>query len=276
MSLLRRHIIIAAVVAALLIMLARTGMLGTVVQRIALDGAAPVLTALQFPFRAAGTVWDTIAGARRLRAENQALRVRVSELEYAYNSQAALVERTRQLEDLVRLRQEYQFPLLSARIVLRDELAWSKTIIVDRGRSDGVEAGMAVVSGAGLVGQVIEAGREYARVLLVTDRNFKAGGRLRQSRAAGLVEGQGADEMMLNYLSREAAVAPGEEVVTAGVGGAFPAGILVGKVKETFAEEYGFYKYATIVPAVRLDTLEIVAVVLRQPSAIDVTVEQGP
>jgi len=64
-------------------------------------------------------------------------------------------------------------------------------------------------------------------------------------------------------------VAQGDEVVTSGLGGIFPAGYLIGTVKRALFEEYGFYQYATVRPAVDFNTLEMVAVVKRLPPQID-------
>ncbi len=264
-----KHVIGIAAVVALVIVLARSGLFGGAVDRAVTDVSTPVMDVLGFPGRLLGDSFKTIARNRALRAENARLRARVSELERLYNSRKGLEQRCRRLEELVHLQEEYQYDALPARIVLKDDMSWSKTIVINRGRKDGLMPNMAVISGAGLVGKIIETGYAYSRVLLVVDKTFKAGARLRASRYAGLIEGQGVDRLVLNYLPRDAMVAQGDEVVTSGLGGVFPAGYLIGTVKRALFEEYGFYQYATVRPAVDLNTLEMVAVVKRLPPQID-------
>jgi len=162
-----------------------------------------------------------------------------------------------------------------ARVVLKDDLGWSKTIVIDRGTRDKLTANMAVVAGAGLVGKIIETGYAYSRVLLVIDKSFKAGARLRQSRNTGLIEGSGANDVVLNYLPRDAAVDEGEEVITSGMGGVFPAGYLIGTVQKTMLEELSFYQCASIEPAVNFNVLEMVAVIRQLPPEIDVPDARG-
>lgn len=270
-----RRVVYAALLAtaaAVMVILVRTGLLGTAAQKLAFDVSAPVLDAAGWPWRAARAGWATLAGNRRLRAEHARLTARVGELERQVNLQQESAARMPQLEELVKVQEQYPGAII-ARIVLKDELSWSKTVVINRGERDGIMLNMAVVSGAGLVGKIIQTGYAYSRVLLLTDRTFKAGARLRRSRYTGIINGRGTHEMVLNYLPRDAAVLPGDEVVTSGLGGIFPPGYLIGRVREAIFEEYGFYQYASVQPAVNVNTLESVAVLQRLPPQIDVSEE---
>jgi len=270
-----RRVVYAALLAAaaaLVVIMVRGGLLGAAAQHLAFDLSAPVLDAAGWPWRAARASWITISDNRRLRAENERLAQRVGELERALNGMQETEARMRQLEELVKVHEQYPDAVI-ARVVLKDELGWSKTIVINRGERDGLTVNMAVVSGAGLVGKIIQTGYAYARVLLLTDRSFKAGARLRRSRHTGVVKGHGTHEMVLSYLPRDAAVLPGDEVITSGLGGIFPPGYLIGTVREAIFEEYGFYQYASVQPAVHVNMLESVAVLQRLPPQIDVPEE---
>lgn len=261
-----------ATLAAALVILVRTGLLGAAAQNLAFDVSAPLLDAAGWPWRAARAAWATLAENRRLRAEHAALTARIGELERQLRMLQESAARMPQVEELLNVQEHYPGALL-ARVVLKDELSWSKTIVINRGERDGVMINMAVVAGAGLVGKIIQTGYAYSRVLLLTDRSFRAGARLRRSRHTGLINGRGTHELVLNYLPRDAAVLPGDEVVTSGLGGIFPPGYLIGRVREAIFEEYGFYQYASVQPAVNVNTLENVAVLLRLPPQIDVPEE---
>lgn len=258
------------VILALVIILSRGGLLGGAVDRAATDISTPLVDLMGLPFRLLKDKFAVLGNNEILIKKNKALANRVKILERQINSFKNREDQYNQLEELSRLKDEYNYDVLPARIVLKDNMDWSRTIVINRGSRDGLTPNMAVVSGAGLVGKIIRTGYAYSRVLLLIDSTFKVGARLRNSRFAGLLEGRGMNQLILNYLPREATFQKNEEVVTSGLGGIFPAGYLIGTVKKTHYEEYGFYKYITVKPAVDFNTLELVAVVKRLPPQIDV------
>ena len=260
-----------AILAAAVVILGRVGVFGSAAREVVLDVSVPVMDVIAAPFRFFATAWKTSTAAHQLIRENDALRLRIAELERELNSSRDLQARCAELQKLVNLEHQYDYTVIAARIVLKDDLSWSKTIVIDRGRRDGIVPNMAVVSGAGLVGKIIQAGYAYSRVLLIIDRRFRVGARLRVSRNTGIIEGEGANQLVLNYLPRNAGVAPGDDVITSGLGGLFPPGYLIGTVTKTVFQEYGFYQYATVAPAVNLNTIEYVAVVKRMPPDINLS-----
>ena len=271
MNRLFRTISFMAILAAAVVILGRVGVFGSAAREVVLDVSVPVMDVIAAPFRFFATAWKTSTAAHQLIRENDALRLRIAELERELNSSRDLQARCAELQKLVNLEHQYDYTVIAARIVLKDDLSWSKTIVIDRGRRDGIVPNMAVVSGAGLVGKIIQAGYAYSRVLLIIDRRFRVGARLRVSRNTGIIEGEGANQLVLNYLPRNAGVAPGDDVITSGLGGLFPPGYLIGTVTKTVFQEYGFYQYATVAPAVNLNTIEYVAVVKRMPPDINLS-----
>ncbi len=255
---------------AIVIILARGGLLGGAVDKAATDISTPMVDLLGLPFRLLKSGFTFIGDNKIILKRNKELFNKVKLLERQVNSFKIRENQYSQLEKLAKLKYKYNYDILPARIVLKDNMDWSKTIVINRGSRDGLMINMAVISGAGLVGKIIRTGYAYSRVLLLIDSNFKIGARLRNSRFAGLLEGQGMNQLVLNYLPREATFNEGEEVVTSGLGGIFPAGYLIGTIKKTHFEEYGFYKYVTVKPSVNFNTLESVAVVKRLPPKIDV------
>ena len=265
--------IVASAVVALLVMLARLGVLGGAARGLVMNVAVPVVRLAGAPFRVVGTSWTTMTGNQRLVRENDALRARIIEFERVAQAHKNLDARCHQLEEIVGLKEAFP-ELVPAHVVLRDDLAWSKSMVIDRGARDGLTANMTVISGAGLVGKITDTGYAYSRVLLVSDRSFKAGARLASSRSTGLLEGGSVDEVVLTCLPRDATVVPGEEVLTSGMGGVFPPGCLIGHVRNVVVEERGFYQCARVSLAVDLNTIELVAVIKRLPPDIDVSAPQ--
>ena len=264
-----------AILIALVIIISRSGLFGGAIDKAATDISTPVVDLLGLPFRLIKGGFAVIQDNKILLAKNKELTKKIKTFERKINEYKSREKRYQSLEKLAQLKNEYNYDILPARIVLKDNMDWSKTIVINRGRRDGLMPNMAVISGAGLVGKITDTGYAYSRVLLLIDSAFKVGARLRNSRFAGLLEGQGMNQLLLNYLPREAVFKSGEEVVTSGLGGIFPAGYLIGTVKSTHYEEYGFYKYITVKPAVDFNTLESVAVVKRLPPQIDVPVDSS-
>lgn len=263
-----RALVGVLVIGALATVAARTGVFGGATQRIALDLAAPVLDALAYPLRLLGAGWSALGAQHALRQANAALQQRCDDLARQLAAATDAAHRIGQLEEIVGLREQYP-ELQVARVVLRDDMSWRKTIVINAGTRDGLVKDMAVVAGAGLVGKISAVGYAYARVVVVSDPTFKAGGRLQHSRYTGLVEGSGGQTLTLNFLPPDAEIVPGDRVLTSGLGGIFPAGYLIGIVRDVARGEGGFYQYATVMPAVDINRLEYVAVIKRLPPQID-------
>lgn len=256
------------------IILSHTGVFGSQANQLVLTFALPVVRTLSWPFEGIGAAYTRIRHTDAVIAENRQLNERIIALELAHDKKDQLIAQFPHLTALHDVQEEYDYTLRMAHIVLRDNVEWLHTIVINKGERDGVMRNMAVVAADGLVGKVIEVGYAYARVVLITDRSFRAGARILGERSGGVLEGQGADKMVLNYLPRDAAVVSGDKVVTSGMGGIFPSGITIGTVQEIFIEEYGFYTYTTVAPAVDFARIETVGVILQRPRDVDVSLPE--
>lgn len=108
--------------------------------------------------------------------------------------------------------------------------AFARTIHLDRGYGDGIRQGMPVVTPAGVVGRVVKARGGYAEVALVLDPNNAVPVRIQRTRAQGILEGAGSEICRIKYVSRASDVVKGDRVVTSGLAGVFPGGLVVGTV----------------------------------------------
>lgn len=160
---------------------------------------------------------------QRLNAENQSLRRQLAEL----NAAAYDDKELRQALDFQRA---FGHRTVVAAVVGRGPDAFSRTLQIDRGTDDGVRAGMIVVSGAGLVGRVREAGPHGAIVQTLADPQSRANVFLSGSGLQGTAIG-GPGTLQLQIEHRIGAVASkGEWAITSGVGGGYPRGLIVGDV----------------------------------------------
>jgi rod shape-determining protein MreC len=129
-----------------------------------------------------------------------------------------------------------------------------------------VAEGRAVITPDGLVGRTVSVSDRTADVLLLSDRTCKVSVRLERSGVFGVLAGTGAKPgeqpaCRLDYLSQTADVQEGDEVVTTGMGGVFPKGLIVGRVVRVEMHEAGLYQVAWVESAAKLGKLEYAFVV---------------
>lgn len=206
-----------------------------------------------------------------LRAENGRLRAEVDRL-------TAENIRLRQLEqENTQLRQRLGFtadhpelPLLNAGVIGRDPASLRQYIVIDRGTDDGIAPGMAVVHPSGaLIGQVYRADAGRSEVLLITDIESAVNAEVQRTRAGGIVEGQWqkGELLRMRYVEQGPAasgqprIRTGDWIVTSGLGGTLPRGLLIGRVDTVTQVDAELEQQARVLPAVDVRAVDSVLVV---------------
>jgi len=197
-----------------------------------------------------------------LEKENRGLRQRIAELQEENNRAKEMKLAMDRLKNLLQFRQENSKTMIGAEVIGQDPSSWFKSVTIDKGERDGVKKGMAVISAAGVIGQILKTAPHYATVLLITDYNSAIDSIVQRTRAKAIVEGNGENRCQLKYLLRSEEVAVGDAVVTSGLAGNFPKGLMVGEVKKVDKKGHGVFQYAELVPSVDLTKLEEVFVVM--------------
>lgn len=170
-----------------------------------------------------GDIASLRAENQRLTAENQSLRRQLAELDAAAYDD-------KELRKALEFQRSFGHRTVVAAVIGRGPDAFSRTLQIDRGTDDGVQAGMIVVNGAGLVGRVREAGPHGAIVQTLADPQSRANVYLSGSGLQGTAIG-GPGTLQLQIEHRLGAVASkGEWAITSGVGGGYPRGLVVGDV----------------------------------------------
>lgn len=211
-------------------------------------------------------VWGNYAYLRGVREENERLRQQLSDLQVKWQEEHALAARSQKLQDLMDLRSRAGLPTVAAEVIGGNPNPGMKTITIDRGSADGVQADMAVISPSGIVGRVIgQPATHAARVQLLIDRNAAAGALIERSRAGGMVLGMEQDPpLRMDLVANLADVKDGDNVVASGVDGIYPKGFLIGRVERS-ERGTGLYRNITVRPAVDFSSVEEVLVVLVPP-----------
>lgn len=231
-----------------------------------------VLTAL-LPVQAGmARVVDRVQGLRetyteigRLRVENVRLRQQVDALAREVTALREQALAVRRLERLLEFRAQTAYRAVAARVIGRDATRWFSTVVVDRGRRDGISRNAPVVTADGVVGRVIEVMPTASRVLLLADSRSAVGVLVQRSRDVGVVEGRGGPVMHMKYLSSATQVEQGDLIVTSGLGGVFPRGLVVGRIIKVLRETGALLQEAEVEPAARLDRLEETLILLPRP-----------
>ena len=177
----------------------------------------------------AGAISDLFA----IRTENRELRAQVTALEERRRVFDDLERENAELRALLAIADRTELDTVAARVVALAPSNFEWTITIDVGSNDGVERGMPVIDGDGLVGRVIQVTSDASRVLLAIDPSFSAAARSARNGEVGVLDGRGGDPMVFRLLDPAAVVEVGDAVTTSSYqGGVFPAGIPIGTVSQ--------------------------------------------
>lgn len=199
---------------------------------------------------------------RRLRNELSRYRVLM------YRHEEALQENQR-LRRLLSMGSSMEPRLIAAMVVGKDPSPWFQTVLVDKGRSDGVVVGRPVVNSDGIVGLVVEVTGHYAKVMLITDPNSAVDAVVQKNRARGIIKGGSVGFCMLNYAMSKYDIAVGDAIISSGMDGVFPKGLPIGAVTDVVKHKAAIFQDVTVKPFVDFERLEEVSIVLEmQPNPI--------
>lgn len=199
-----------------------------------------------------------------LRAQNEEMRARLAALEEARQEN----ERLRELVEFVETR---ELEAVGARVIGKPATLWEGVITIDRGTAEGVRPGMPVLAAQGLIGQIVEVTQHSSRVRLITDQRSGVSAMLQATRAEGIVNGSIEGDITLDFVSRESTVTVGEAVLTSGMGGVYPKGLLIGEVADVQINEADLFPRIRLRPTADLAGLEEVVVLVGVPVDSDVT-----
>ena len=169
------------------------------------------------------------------------------------------------LRNLLSFRKTIANKVLVAEVIGQDPSPWFKTIIIDKGKSDGVEKGLPVVVPEGIAGQVIDISRNYSKVLLIIDQNSAVDTLVQRTRDRGLIKGQSDERCLFKYVLRKHDIKVGDTVISSGLDGVFPKGLRIGSISEIVKRNSGIFQEVTVSPYVDFEKLEEVLVILNPP-----------
>ena len=170
-------------------------------------------------------------------------------------------ETARRYEKIQNFRLNQNYASIVANVIGRDPSNWNASLIIDKGSAEGLVTGQSVVSTLGVVGRVFEVGHNTAKVILLSDPSFAVAAVVERSRENGLLTGTLEGICRLQYLTANADVKVGDEIVTSRLSSAFPEGVLIGKITDVQASVNSHTVECLVEPAVDLSQLEEVIVI---------------
>ena len=265
----RSRLLLGALVFAHLIAISRqvdTGGGVSLLERLVFGVFSPVQRTFAGALRGVGAAWSAYLDLRGVYDENARLKQRVRDLETDLQARQQLADEAVRLRGLLELRRILPLQTVVADVTSHDALPWFRTLVLNKGRDDGVRVDAAVLSSTGVVGRVIATGPRAAKVQTLLDRDAGVGALIERTRVIGVVSGQvgfsetGTADLVMKYVSTLADVAVGDVVVTSGLDRLFPKGLVVGRVRSVLPGS-GLFKEILVSPSAHFDRLEEVLVV---------------
>ena len=231
-----------------------------------LDG--PVGQVVRLPLEAVSSLdqgisdmWQQYVSLQHVADENRRLR---QEMEWLRGENSQLREAaaaTQRLTSLLQFKEQALPAMVAAQVIGRDSSNRYKSVILNKGESDGIQKDMGVITPAGVVGRVVKATGATSVVLLLTDPNNAIAGLIQRTRDEGIVEGIPQGRAKLKYIPMLSAVKEGDRVVTSGLVGGFPRGLAIGTITSIDREEGALFQTAELVPEVDVNRVEEVLVI---------------
>ena len=263
MNVRRLLLLVTVLVGCLALLTLQTRGYGT----LAADAVATVTTPVQVGLaavpRAALAAWSAYLDWKGVRTENRRLRQENQQLRVDALWVTDAFDENRRLRELLSLRNRLPVNTLAGEVIARDWGGWVRSLTVNRGRGDDVKRLTAVISTQGLVGRVVDVRPSASIVQVLTDPSSTVGAHALRTRTPGIVEGDPRGTLRFKYMARDGAgLAVDDVIVTSGLGGLFPRGIPIGRVRAIDDRGSALFHYAMLVPVVdfaRLDEVLLVS-----------------
>ncbi|CEG23075.1 Cell shape-determining protein MreC precursor [Planococcus massiliensis] len=221
-------------------------------------------------------VFDNVDSLLNTYEENKYLKSRLEEFATVQAEVTDLRSENAELKELVGKEEDLRdYNPIQATVIARNPDQWEEKIVINKGETSGVKPNMAVMTARGLIGKVTLVTKLSSTVELISTQNpnyrvsaMVLGG---DKEVFGLIEGYDADrrELLLKRIDAEIELKEGQKVVSSGLGGIFPKGIVIGEITEVAIDEFGLTKLAYVKPAADFTLLNHVVIADRLAPEVD-------
>lgn len=234
-------------------------------QGVVADALRPFQAASSRMAQSAGDIFHYYFMLANTARENERLKEEVGQLDQRQARMVELELENHRLAELLDLKEALDLKVVAADVIGSDATGMARTLILSQGGASGLRPGMGVIATGGVVGKLIASSRNASRVMLLNDHNCAIDAFVQRSRARGIVSGVADDGVIMKYVERTEDITAGDAVVTSGLDGVFPRGLLIGSVYAIERKGPGLFLNISIKPAANLRKLEQVLVIIQTP-----------
>jgi len=227
-----------------------------------LETAAPLASMITVSFKDLAGVWKRYIFLVGLEDENGRLKKDNALLMQEINRYREGYLENIRLQKLLALKERTNHHTIVAMVIGREQTSIVKTILINKGTSHGLRLDLPVIADQGVVGRIIETSAHVSRILLLIDENSNTDALIQENRIQGILQGAASLGCSLKYIPKTETVSVGNIVVTSGLSGLFPKGLLLGVVKNVEKTDSGLFQKIDIAPFVDFSRLEEVMVIV--------------
>jgi len=194
----------------------------------------------------------------KLQEENRLLKRELAELKFRErNYYQEIIASNQRLKKMLGFKEEHTHQLLPVEVTAYPPRSFFKVVFISKGKKEGMKKNMVVANAEGLVGRIVEVYPHQSRVLTILDERSKVGVIDQRTRDLAILTGKGLEGVCeLQYLLGKVPIEIGDKVVTSGVGGLFPKGILVGTISRIRKNPHRLFLEVQVTPSVNFGRLE--------------------
>ncbi|MBI5913256.1 rod shape-determining protein MreC [Candidatus Azambacteria bacterium] len=242
----KKWIMLAVAMILLLIFFARAGTTAPF-ENIMVRATAPLAASALYAWHTVAGFGMTAADMKNAGAEVAALREENQRLQAEVVRQAELARENEALRAQLGVDAARSRTLVDAEVIAFDPLSFTNYAVINRGSRDGVKEQMPVIMPGDVVfGKITNVHETTSEVMLITDSDNKVSGTTISQNASGVLGGAKGGTLVLDLIEKSAAIALGELVVTSGLDGVYPRGLIIGRVLKIISEEEGIFQQAQL------------------------------
>ncbi len=206
-------------------------------QSIAGRGVAVIQEGLYGTTESIGGFFGRIFASTDIDKQNLELKSELAELESQLLQYEELEKENQRLRELLNVKDTLgDLPYITARVIAQAPGSWLDEFIINVGAEDGIEKDMIVLTDDGIMGKITSVGDTHSRVITLMNSSGGIACFVERSRETGVVKvdknKDGSARLVIDYMENEADIVPGDTIITSGMGGVYPKGLIIGTVSE--------------------------------------------
>jgi rod shape-determining protein MreC len=224
----------------------------------------PALKIISSPVDAIRGGFGSYINLINTKKENDELKAHLNELRMENQKLHELEKENARFRALLGFMEKKPNTMIAARVTGEDLKNWFRSIIIDKGKEQGIKAKMPVITSKGIVGQAVEVNRWHSKVMIINDTNSSIDVNVDGKDTRGLLEGTGQNILKLKYVIKNDAIEIGDKLYTSGKDGIFPKGIPAGIVMAIDRNKAGIFADIDVMPFNNYKYLDEVLVIKKQ------------